>query len=172
MQVRLREFELHRPRQWGGCWLFTELWKELGLAGFWRARLGISREETDWEHVLQRLCCYRLLDPGSEWRLPRTWFERSAIADLLGEDFSIAAKDPLYRCLDRLLDHQRALFDHLSAQWKDLFGVKFEVLLYDLTSTYFESDPPFAEDDKRQIRLLARQTLGLRAGLARPPSPS
>jgi transposase len=151
VQVRLREFELHRPRQWGGCWLFTELWKELGLAGFWRARLGISREETDWEHVLQTLCCYRLLDPGSEWRLHRSWFERSAIADLLGEDFSIAAKDTLYRCLDRLLEHQRALFDHLSAKWKDLFGVKFEVLLYDLTSTYFESDPPFAEEDKRKF---------------------
>jgi hypothetical protein len=110
VEVRLREFELHRPRQWGGCWLFTELWKELGLDGFWRERLGLSREGTDWEHVLETLCCYRLLDPGSEWRLHRAWFERAAIGDLLGEDFFIAAKDTLYRCLDRLLDHKRALF--------------------------------------------------------------
>jgi transposase len=151
VQVCLREFELHRPRQWGGCWLFTELWKELGLDGFWQQRLGLSREGTDWEHVLETLCCYRLLDPGSEWRLHRSWFERSAMADLLGEDFSLAAKDTLYRCLDRLLEHQRALFDHLSAKWKDLFGVSFEVLLYDLTSTYFESEPPAGEQSKRKF---------------------
>jgi hypothetical protein len=151
VQVRLRDFELHRPRQWGGCWLFTELWKQLGLDEFWRGRLGFSREGTDWEHVLQTLCCYRLLDPGSEWRLHRVWFERSAMADLLGEDFALAAKDTLYRCLDRLLEHKGALFDHLSARWKDLFGVKFEVLLYDLTSTYFESDPPFPHSDKRRF---------------------
>jgi len=150
VKVQLQKFELHRPRQWGGCWLFTELWKQLALDDFWRERLGCSREGTDWEHVLQTLCCYRLLDPGSEWRLHRMWFEHAAIGGLLGEDFSIAAKDTLYRCLDRLIEHKNALFDHLSAKWKDLFGIKFEVLLYDLTSTYFESSPPFGEDDKRQ----------------------
>lgn len=150
VQVRLRDFELHRPRQWGGCWLFTEVWKELGLDGFWRGHLGVSREGTDWEHVLQTLCAYRLLDPGSEWRLHRTWFDQSAMGDLLGEDFSVAAKDTLYRCLDRLLDHKAALFGFLRQRWNDLFGVKFDVLLYDLTSTYFESDPPFPPDDKRK----------------------
>ena len=91
VRVRLKNFELHRPRQWGGCWMFTELWRELGLDDFWRERLGTSREGTDWEHVLQTLCCYRLLDPGSEWRPHRVWFDQSAMADLLGEDFSIAA---------------------------------------------------------------------------------
>jgi len=101
VQVRLRDFEMHRPRQWGACWLFTELWQELGLDTFWRERLGYSREGTDWEHVLQTLCCYRLLDPGSEWRLHRNWYDKSAMADLLGEDFCIAAKDTLYRCHDR-----------------------------------------------------------------------
>lgn len=151
VQVRLREFQLHRPRQWGGCWLFSELWKQLGLDEFWRQRLGVSREGTDWEHVLQSLCCYRLLDPGSEWRLHRIWYDRSAMADLLGEDFSVVSKDTLYRCLDRLLDHKQALFGFLRQRWEDLFGVKFEVLLYDLTSTYFESDPPFEHDDKRKF---------------------
>lgn len=150
VQVRLKEFELHRPRQWGGCWLFTQVWQQLGLNQFWRERLGCSREDTDWEHVLQTLCCYRLLDPGSEWRLHRTWFEQSAMGDLLGEDFSIAAKDTLYRCLDRLLPHREELFGFLRQRWSDLFGVKFEVLLYDLTSTYFESDPPLDPEDKRQ----------------------
>jgi transposase len=151
VQVRLSEFSLHRPRQWGGCWLFCEQWKELGLDAFWRERLGVSREGTDWEHVLELLCAYRLLDPGSEWRLHRTWFEQAAMGDLLAEDFSLAAKDTLYRCLDRLLPHKQALFSHLSARWQDLFGVKFEVLLYDLTSTFFESSPPEDEADKRRF---------------------
>lgn len=151
IQVRLKDFELHRPRQWGGCWLFTELWRELGLGGFWRERLGVSREGTDWEHVLQTLCCYRLLDPGSEWRLHRTWFERSAMADLLGDDFAIACKDTLYRCHDKLVAHKESLFSFLRQRWDDLFGVKFDILLYDLTSTYFESSPPYNQDDIRRF---------------------
>jgi len=149
VRVRLRDFELHRPRQWGACWLFTLLWKELGLEEFWRPRLGFSREGTDWEHVLQTLCSYRLLDPGSAWRLHRVGFDHSAMGDLLGEDFALAAKDTLYRCLDRLVEHKRELFSFLAQRWEDLFGAKFDVLLYDLTSTYFESNPPFPEGDKR-----------------------
>jgi transposase len=151
VRVRLRDFELHRPRQWGGCWLFREVWQQLGLDGFWRERLGISREGTNWEHVLEVLSCYRLLDPGSEWRLHRSWYDQSAMGDLLGEDFSVAAKDTLYRCLDRLLDHKEELFSFLRRRWSDLFGVQFEVLLYDLTSTYFESDPQEDETDKRRF---------------------
>ena len=142
---------MHRPRPWGACWLFTELWKELRLEEFRGPRLGCSREGTDWEHVLQTLCAYRLLDPGSEWRLHRVWFDQSAMGDLLGEDFSIAAKDTLYRCLDRLLEHKRALFSFLRERWEDLFAAKFAVLLYDLTSTYFASDPPFPQGDKRKF---------------------
>src|SRR5882724_11118804 len=97
------------------------------------------------------LVCYQLIDPGSEWRLHRQWFEQSAMGDLLGEDYSLVEKNALYRSLDKLLVHKSALFDHLSARWKDLFGAKFDVLLYDLTSTYFESDLPFPEGDKRQF---------------------
>jgi len=149
--VRLSEFVLARPRQWGACWLFSELWEQLGLREFWRGQLGHSREGTDWEHVLEVLTAYRLIEPGSEWRLHRHWYAQSAMGDLLGKDDALAAKDTLYRCLDRLLAHKRALFDHLTARWRDLFGVKFEVLLYDLTSTYFESDPPENEEDKRRF---------------------
>ncbi len=69
------------------------------------------------------------------------------MADILGSDFSLAAKDNLYRCLDRVLPHREALFDHLQQRWKDLFAAQFEVVLYDLTSTYFESDPPFPDAD-------------------------
>ena len=117
---------------------------------FWRERRPDSREGTSWRHVLETLTIYRLIDPGSEWRLHREWFKNSALADLLEEDFSLAQKDNLYRCLDKLLAHREALFKHLRRRWEDLFGVKFEVLLYDLTSTYFESAPPFPEGDKRR----------------------
>ena len=150
VQVRLKEFELRRPRQWGACWVGCQLWDQLQLEQFWKERLPDSREGTAWRHVLQTLAIYRLIDPGSEWRLHREWFKNSAMADLLAEDFSLAQKDNLYRCLDKLLEHRDALFRHLRARWQDLFGVKFEVLLYDLTSTYFESDPPFPEGDKRR----------------------
>jgi hypothetical protein len=70
------------------------------------------------------------------------WFERSAMGDLLGEDFGLVQKDNLYRCLDRLLAHKMQLFSFLQQRWKTLFEAKFEVLLYDLTCTYFECDPP------------------------------
>ncbi len=73
------------------------------------------------------------------------------MADLLGADFELAEIDKLYDCLDRLLEHKEALFAHLTRRWKDLFNAKFDVLLYDLTSTYFESDPPFPEGDKRRF---------------------
>lgn len=150
VQVRLKEFVLRRPRQWGACWVGYQLWDPLRLEEFWRERLADSREGTCWRHVLQTLVVYRWVDPGSEWRLHREWFKNRAMADLLAEDFSLAQKDNLYRWLDKLPEHRDALFKHLRARWQDLFGVKFEVLLYDLTSTYFESDPPFAEGDKRR----------------------
>ena len=149
--VRLRDFTLHRPRQWGACWLTCELYEQLGLGEFWAQRLPDSREGPRWRHIFQTLVCYRLIAPGSEWKLHRQWFERSDMGELLGEDFSLVEKNALYRAHDLLLEHKRALFGHLSERWKDLFGVKFEVLLYDLTSTYFESDPPEGPDCKRRF---------------------
>jgi len=150
VQVRLDAMSLHRPRQWGACWLACQLYKQLELDRFWTCRLPVSREGTNWSHILQTLVCYRLIDPGSEWRLHRQWFEQSAMAELLGSDYALAEKNSLYRCLDRLLSHKADLFTHLRERWQDLFGARFEVLLYDLTSTYFESDPPDDEDDKRR----------------------
>jgi Transposase DDE domain len=150
VQVRLEAMQLHRPRQWGACWLACQLYAQLGLDQFWAARLPNSREGTCWRHVLQTLVCYRLIDPGSEWRLHRHWFEASAMGDLLGEDYALVGKNTLYRCLDRLLAHKPALFGHLRQRWQDLFGAQFEVLLYDLTSTYFESPPPDDDADKRR----------------------
>jgi hypothetical protein len=150
VQVRLVAMELHRPRQWGACWLACHLYEQLQLDRFFAPLLPPSREGTSWGHILQTLVCYRLIDPGSEWRLHRQWFEASAMADLLGEDYGLVAKNALYRCLDKLLPHKTALFSHLRARWQDLFAATFDVLLYDLTSTYFESPPPTDDADKRR----------------------
>ena len=152
VRVKLSAMELRRPRQWGACWLACHLYQELKLDQFWAERLPPSRKGTRWDLVLQTLCAYRLIDPGSEWRLHRHWFEQSALGDLLGADFGqLAESHKLYECHDFLLAHKGALFDHLTARWKDLFNAQFEVLLYDLTNTYFESNPPFPEADKRKF---------------------
>ena len=148
--VRLSELRLEHPRQWGACWLAMQLWQELDLEGFWRSRLAPSREGTPWLKVLQTLVAYRLIDPGSEWRLHRQWFDASAMADLLNADFALAEKNVLYRCLDRLVEHKDELFKFLCRRWGELFDAKFDVLLYDLTSTYFETDTERGPEDLRQ----------------------
>jgi hypothetical protein len=144
IQVRLNQLELHRARQWGACWLASLLWEQLKLDEFWVQRLRPSREGTRWLNVLKTLVSYRLIDPGSEWRLHRQWYLDTAIGDLLGEDVGLVQIDKLYRCLDKLVEHKTALFSALRERWQDLFGVRYEVLLYDLTSTYFECAPPGA----------------------------
>lgn len=151
VQVRLSDLQLHRPRQWGACWLAGLLWRELGLDRFWAERLPASRKGTRWDQILQVLVSYRLIAPGSEWKLHRDWFGKSAMADLLGTDFGLADTHKLYACHDRLLEHKDALCSHLIERWRTLFNVDFDVLLYDLTSTYFEinaSEVP--EGDKRR----------------------
>ena len=151
IRLRLSEMRLCRPRQWGACWLAGVLWRELRLDRFWSQRLPKSRKGTRWDHVLQVLATYRLIAPGSEWRLHRQWFLDSAMADLLGSDFGLAEAHKLYACHDLLLAHKQALFTHLTERWRDLFNASFDVLLYDLTSTYFEvnaSDLP--EGSKRR----------------------
>src|SRR3990172_790824 len=150
VRLKLAQLRLERPRQWGACWLTLELWQQLGLDEFWSERLAPSRKGTRWDQVLFVLVAYRLLSPGSEWRLHRHWFERSALGDLLGADAALADIHALYGCHDRLLEHKQAVFDHLVGRWRDLFNASFYVLLYDLTSTYFESDPPADDEDKRR----------------------
>ena len=140
LQVKLSGLELRRARAFGNCWLACELWRQLGLDGFWQQRLPDGREAVRWEKVLQVLVVNRWIDPGSEWRLHRQWFLSSAMDELLGVDFAVAEKDRLYRCLDRILEHKPELFVWLKQKWADLFHADFEVLLYDLTSTYFEGE--------------------------------
>jgi transposase len=149
--VRLSELSLRRPRQWGACWLALQLWQQLELDSFWRPRLARAQGNTPWLKVLKTLVVYRLIDPGSEWRLHRQWFDASAMADLLDSDFALAEKNTLYRCLDKLVEHKDDLFKFLVRRWGELFGAKFDVLLYDLTSTYFETDEDRGPDDLRQF---------------------
>jgi transposase len=140
LQVRLSGLELRRARAFGNCWLACALWRQLSLDGFWQQRLPEGREAVSWEKVLQLLVVNRWIDPGSEWRVHRQWFLGSAMDELLGVDFVVAEKDRLYRCLDRILEHKQELFVWLQQKWADLFHADFEVLLYDLTSTYFEGE--------------------------------
>ncbi len=140
VHVKVSGMRLRRPRAFGNCWLACELWQQLGLAGFWEERLPRGREEVPWTKVLQLLVVNQLVDPGNEFRLHRQWFDHSAMDELLGLDFAVAEKDRLYRCLDRVLAHKKELFLFLKDRWRNLFNARFNVLLYDLTSTYFEGE--------------------------------
>jgi len=140
LQVKLSGLELRRPRVFGNCWMACQVWRELGLEEFWQQRLPEGREAVSWEKVLRLLVVNRWIEPGSEFRVHRHWFLTSAMDELMGVDFAVAEKDRLYRCLDRLLEHKQDLFVWLKQKWADLFAADFDVLLYDLTSTYFEGE--------------------------------
>ena len=140
LQVKLSELTLERPRGFGDCWLACRLWDELHLTEFWRERLPEGQAEVPWFKVLELLTVRQLVDPGSKWHLHRRWFLNSAMDELLDEDFAVAAKNRLYECLDLIDPHRTALFTHLQARWKDLFGATYDLLLYDLTSSYFEGE--------------------------------
>ena len=141
IRIRIGAMRLCHPRQWGACWLSCSLWDRLRLDEFWNSRLEPSRKGTSWLHVLKTLVSYQLIDPGSEWRLHRQWYDRSAMGDLLGCDARLSQDDTLYRCLDKILPYKQEMFGFLQQRWRDLFHAEFDVLLYDLTSTYFEIDP-------------------------------
>jgi hypothetical protein len=138
LSLRMSELRLRRSRAFGDCWLGLKLWLELRLDRFWAECLADERGDVAWEQVVAILAINRLVAPGSEWWIHREWFLQTALDELLGVDFAAVGKDRLYRCLDRLVQHKDALNRHLVEQWRTLFDAKFDVLLYDLTSTYFE----------------------------------
>ena len=140
VQVKLGEMKLERARPYGNCWMGCQLWQQLKLNEFWTEKLPKGREMVSWAKVLELLVVNRLIDPGSEFRVHRQWFDQSAMDVLLGQDFAVAEKDRLYRCLDRVLEHKQELFVHLRKRWQELFDAEFDLLLYDLTSTYVEGE--------------------------------
>ncbi|KJJ83482.1 transposase IS4 family protein, partial [Candidatus Omnitrophus magneticus] len=146
IQIKLNEMRLERPREWGACWLALEMWHFLGLDNFWSKHLRPCRYWSNWLNVVISIVEYCFISSGSAWLLIRQWFKSSAMADLLGEDDSIALDDTLYRCLDLLHAPKKDLFSFLSERWKTLFNISYDVLLYDLTSTYFEAD---SKDNER-----------------------
>jgi transposase len=139
-EVVLSSLVVRRPRQFGACWVGCKLWEELELDEFWQRVLGEEVGAVPWEKVVELLAVNRLIAPRSELSIHEKWFPQTAMAALLDSDERVAEKDRLYRALDRMVEHKEALEAHLAQRWKDLFGASFDVLLYDLTSTYFEGE--------------------------------
>jgi transposase len=137
-EVMLSSLVVRRPRRFGDCWIGCKLWEDLGLRAFWEAALGEQRGEVPWAKVVELLAVNRLCEPRSELFIHEKWFPQTAMDLLLDCTAAVAEKDRLYRALDRIVAHKAALEQHLADQWRDLFGASFDVLLYDLTSTYFE----------------------------------
>jgi transposase len=147
-EVVLSSLVVRRPRQFGACWIGCKLWEELDLGEFWGRALGEQVGAVAWQKVVELLVVNRLIAPRSELSIHEKWFPQTAMSALLDTDERVAEKDRLYRALDRMVEHKEALEEHLSQRWKDLFGATFDVLLYDLTSTYFEGEAE--EVDKAQ----------------------
>jgi hypothetical protein len=115
VRVKFSEMKLERARPYGNGWLACELWRQLQLDRFWEEKLPPGRESVAWAQVLELLVVKPLIEPGSEFRLHRQWFDHSAMDVLLGRDFAVAEKDRLYRCLDRVREHKPDLFVHFAA---------------------------------------------------------
>ena len=147
-EVILSSLRLCRARQFGAAWVGCRLWEELGLRQFWQEALGEEVGQVPWAKVVELLAVNRLCAPGSELSVHEKWYPRTAMDVLLDCGEAVAERNRLYRCLDRLLVHKERLEQHLAGRWRDLFGADCEVLLYDLTSTYFEGE--VAEVDKAQ----------------------
>jgi len=148
-EVILSSLLIRRPREFGAGWVGCKLWEELGLREFWDGALGLESGQVSWARVVELLAVNRLCEPASELSIHEKWFPRTAMDVLLDCDAAVAEKDRLYRCLDRMVEHKEALETHLTERWRDLFGARFDVLLYDLTSTYFEGEVEEVKQAKR-----------------------
>jgi hypothetical protein len=120
-------------------WLGWVLWRALDLDRFCSEHLIAGREQVAWSAMAAILVIARLIEPSSELHIAEAWYRRTALDDLLGVPAERVNDDRLYRALDRLLPHKQALEAHLKERLGALFGLDYELLLYDVTSTYFES---------------------------------
>jgi transposase len=137
-RVLLNKVRLERTRQFGSCWLGLELWKRLELDGFFADAVDEQEADVPWSRVAAVLAINRLCAPGSELAVEERWYPSTALDDLLGIEEGKLNDTRLYRCLDRILPHKTKLEQHLKQRYGELFGAEFDVLLYDLTSTYVE----------------------------------
>jgi len=136
--VDLNRVRIERLRRFGDVYLALALWHRLGLDEFFEARVQTGREEIAWSLTVCLLCVARFCEPSSELAIAESWFERTALEDLLGMSGEKVNDDRLYRALDAMLPHREALFAHLRRVYGEMFGATFDVLLYDVTSTFFE----------------------------------
>jgi len=137
-RVLLNKVRLERTRQFGSCWLGLELWKRLGLDRFFEEAVDEQQADVPWSRVAAVLAINRLCAPGSELAIEERWYPSTALDDLLGIEQGKINDTRLYRCLDRMLPHKTKLERHLKQRYGELFGAEFDVLLYDLTSSYVE----------------------------------
>ena len=137
-RVLVNRVRLERTRQFGACFLGWELWKRLGLDGFFAQAMDEEAAEVPWSRVAAVLAINRLCAPGSELAIEERWYPSTALDDLLEIEEGKINDTRLYRCLDRILPHKTKLEQHLKQRYGELFGAEFDVLLYDLTSTYVE----------------------------------
>jgi hypothetical protein len=138
-RVLISKVRLERMRQFGTCYLGLQLWKRLALDRFWAEALDLDQAEVPWSRVAAVLAINRLCAPGSELAIEERWYPTTALDDLLGIEEEQQLNDTrLYRCLDRLLPQKTRLEQHLKQRYGELFQAQFDVLLYDLTSTYVE----------------------------------
>lgn len=142
VQVVLSGVRLERVREFGGCFVGLELWKRLQLDRFFAGLLDQSEAEVEWSRVAAVLAINRLCAPGSELSIEARWYPTTALDDLLGIAEGRINDTRLYRCLDRLLPQKTKLEQHLRQRYGELFAAEFDVLLYDLTSTYVEGQAP------------------------------
>jgi transposase len=137
-RVLVNQVRLERMRQFGACWLGLELWRHLGLDRFFEECLEAQEADVPWSRVTAVLAINRLCAPGSELAIEERWYPSTALDDLLHIEEGKINDTRLYRCLDRILPHKTKLEQHLKQRYGELFGAEFDVLLYDLTSTYVE----------------------------------
>jgi transposase len=139
-RVLINRVRLERTRQFGACYMGLELWKRLGLDGFFERAVDDDPADVPWSRVAALLAINRLCAPGSELAIEQRWYPSTALDDLLGIEEGKINDTRLYRCLDRILPHKTKLEKHLKQRYGELFGAEFDVLLYDLTSTYVEGE--------------------------------
>src|SRR5512145_739099 len=137
-RVLLNKVRLERTRQFGTCWLGLELWRRLELDRFFEECVDEHEADVPWSRVAAVLAINRLCAPGSELAIEERWYPSTALDELLGIQEGKLNDTRLYRCLDRLLPHKKALEQHMKQRYGELFGAEFDVLLYDLTSSYVE----------------------------------
>ena len=138
--VKLSSIRLERTRDFGDVWLAWGLWRMLGLDQLLEQRMAAGREEVSWATVAAILTIARFCEPSSELHIADTWYRRTALEELLGVTPEQVHTDRLYKGLDELLPHKEALEKHLRQRLGELFELKCDLLLYDVTSTYFEGD--------------------------------